>query len=132
MFNPFVEHENVKSSTVLLSNSGVLEKKLSYPYTGAPSVLVILVPLMPQACNLEGLLGVLSMEDPLCVQMPQERRKRKQFKILQSQRERHFSQIWLRVDLTVQSTRHTCVLIGPLISSENTLQVIFSDSAHLQ
>ena len=55
----------MKGSTMVLSNSGhdhirsPLEKKSRNPYMVAPSALVSLV------CCVEGLFGVLSMEDPL-------------------------------------------------------------------
>ena len=67
--NPFGEHEDVMSSTVVLSNSGhdhirnsfVLEKKSRFPYKVAPCASAILVSLLPKACISGGLRSVLSI-----------------------------------------------------------------------
>ena len=59
---------------------------------------------------LEGLRGVLSIEDPLHAKMREERRERKQSRYWRVKKERLlFSEILLRLDFTAQGTRaHMC------------------------
>ena len=58
---------------------------------------------------LEGLRGVLSIEDPLRAKMREERRERKQSRCWRVKKKGFFSEILLRLDFTAQGTRaHMC------------------------